>query len=82
MNGETESPVYRSILTPPLTLGIPNNLFLFLLVTGMSIVISLGQIWFIVPLVLMLVIGKIICAKDVFNIDIILRLIKLPEVMD
>ena len=82
MNGELEAPVYRSILTPPLTLGIPNNLFLFLLVSGMSMVISLGQWWFVVPLAILLFIGRAVCARDPFNIDIMLRLVKLPEAMD
>jgi type IV secretory pathway VirB3-like protein len=77
-----EAPVYRSILTPPMTLGIPNNLFLFLFISGMSVVLSLGQVWFIVPVVVLLILGRIISAKDSFNIDIILRLIKLPEVLD
>lgn len=77
-----EAPVYRSILTPPLTLGIPNNLFLFLLVSGMAVIISLGQVWFIVPIIIYLVIGNVVTRKDIFAIDIITRLIKLPEVMD
>jgi type IV secretory pathway VirB3-like protein len=77
-----EAPVYRSILTPPMTLGIPNNLFLFLLISGMSVVFSLGQIWFIAPVLLFLITGRIIAAKDIFNIDIIIRLVKLPEVLD
>jgi type IV secretory pathway VirB3-like protein len=77
-----EAPVYRSILTPPMTFGIPNNLFLFLLISGMSIVLSLGQVWFIIPVAVFLILGRIISNKDIFNIDIILRLVKLPEVLD
>jgi type IV secretory pathway VirB3-like protein len=74
--------VYRSILTPPLTFGIPNNLFLFLLISGMTVIISMGQWWFIVPIALFMITGKVITSRDVFNIDIIMKLIKLPEVLD
>jgi type IV secretory pathway VirB3-like protein len=77
-----DAPVYRSILTPPLTFGIPNNLFLFLLISGMAVIFSLGQWWFVIPLLVFLVIGRAISEKDVFNIDIIIRLVKLPEVLD
>jgi type IV secretory pathway VirB3-like protein len=79
---ELEAPVYRSILMPPLTLGIPNHLFLFFLVSGMSVTVSLGQWWFAVPLAVFLVIARAVCARDPFNIDIILRLVKLPEALD
>jgi type IV secretory pathway VirB3-like protein len=79
---DLEAPVFRSILTPPLTFGIPNKLFLFILVSGMAVVFTLGQWWFLIPLIIFLAIARIITSKDVFNIDIILRLIKLPEVLD
>jgi len=79
---QLEAPVYRSILTPPLTFGIPNNLFIFLLVSGLTFIVSLGQIWFAGPVILLLILGKVITAQDIFAIDIILRLIKLPEAMD
>ena len=77
-----EAPVYLSILTSPLTFGIPNKLFLFLLVSGMAVIISLGQIWFIGPLLIFLFIGRVITSRDVFNIDIFLKLLKLPEVLE
>jgi type IV secretory pathway VirB3-like protein len=77
-----ESPVYSSILTPPLTLGIPNSLFLLLLISGMAIVISMGQWWFIAPLALCLIIGRVLTSRDIYAFEIIKRLIKLPEVMD
>jgi type IV secretory pathway VirB3-like protein len=77
-----EAPVYHSILTPPLTVGVPNTYFLFLLVSGMGIVISLSQWWFVVPLVIFLLIGRIVTDKDVFNLAIILKLIKIPEALD
>ena len=77
-----EAPVYRSILTPPLTFGIPNNLFLFLLISGMSVTVSLGQYWFAGPILVFLIIGRVITSKDIFAVDIIRRLVKLPEVMD
>jgi type IV secretory pathway VirB3-like protein len=79
---DLEAPVFRSILTPPLTFGIPNSLFLFILVSGLVAVLSMGQWWFIVPIAVFLAIARVITEKDVFNIDIILRLIKLPEVLD
>jgi type IV secretory pathway VirB3-like protein len=81
MNNLT-APVYRSILTPPLTFGIPNHLFLFLLVAGMTVIISMGQWWFIAPIAVFLVTGRVVSSHDVFTIDIIMKLIKLPEVMD
>jgi type IV secretory pathway VirB3-like protein len=74
--------VYRSILTPPLTFGIPNSLFLFLLISGMTVIISMGQWWFIVPIALFMITGRVITSQDVFNIDIIMKLIRLPEVLD
>jgi type IV secretory pathway VirB3-like protein len=77
-----EAPVYRSILTPPLTFGIPNNLFLFILISGITVIFSLGQVWFIIPILAFLFIGRVICEKDLFNIAIIMRLVKLPEVLD
>jgi type IV secretory pathway VirB3-like protein len=80
--GGIEAQVYRSILIPPVTFGIPNNLFLFLLVSGMSMVLSLGQVWFVIPIAVFLILGRIISSKDIFNIEIILRLVKLPEVLD
>jgi type IV secretory pathway VirB3-like protein len=79
---DLDAPVYLSILTPPLTFGIPNRLFLFLLVSGMAVIISMGQVWFIIPLLLFLIIGRVVTSRDVFNIEIIKRLVKLPEALE
>lgn len=74
--------MYRSILTPPLTLGIPNKVFIFLLISGMAVILSMGQYWFIAPLAVFVVIGRAVTSRDIFAFDIIMRLVKLPEVMD
>ena len=77
-----KTPVYRSILTPPLTLGLPNNVFLFILVSGLATIVSMGQWWFIVAIAVFVIVGNAITRQDVFAFDIILRLVKLPEAMD
>jgi hypothetical protein len=79
---EFNAPVYHSILYPPLVMGIPNKAFFVLMISVLAIIGSLGQVWFIVPILLIYILLKRITAADVFNYDIFQRLIKLPEVAD
>lgn len=77
--GLLASPVYRSVLLPKLTFGMPRNLFMALGTLTLIAVLSLSQYWFaLVSLALAGLFNKM-SKTDPFFFDLFMGLLKLPD---
>lgn len=76
------APVYRSLLFAPLVFGMPRRLFLLIAVSSLAIVVSLGQVWFLVVTVAALIAGRLIGKADRYVFEIFAELLRLPSVAD
>jgi len=76
------APVYRSLLFPPLVFGMPRRLFLLIAVSSLAIVVSLGQLWFLIITVATLFGGRAIGKIDRYAFEIFTELLRLPPVAD
>ena len=77
-----ESTVYRSILFPPLVFGMPRKLFVFIGITTLALVVSLGQIWFLAVTLVTMIVGRRISREDRYVFDVYMQLARLPDVLD
>ncbi len=77
----TEYPVYKSIMYPANVFGLPQNVFVMLLVITLYLCIVEAQFWFAGVTLSILLLSKIISKNDPFFFDIYFEVIKLPKVM-
>ena len=76
------APVYRSLLFPPLVFGMPRSLFMFIGVSSLAIVVSLGQVWFLGVTVIAMIASRSIGKVDRYVFEIFAELMRLPQVAD
>ena len=79
---EFHAQVYHSILYPPLVMGIPNKAFLIMFISSLTMVGSLAQVWFLIPIGIIYIILRKITKDDIFSCDVYYRILKLPEAAD
>ena len=77
-----EAPVHRSILFPPLVLGMPRRLFLIIAITTLALVMSLGQLWFLTVTLILMIAGRRISKEDRYVFDVYTQLARLPSELD
>jgi type IV secretory pathway VirB3-like protein len=78
----TVAPIYRSILYPPLMLGMPRNLFFLIMISTATIVVSFRQYWFLLFAVVALLFARRFAKTDIYIFEITVELMKLPERLD
>jgi type IV secretory pathway VirB3-like protein len=76
------APIYKSIMFPPLIMGVPKKMFALIAIISLVVVISFSQYWFLIFTVLALLVAKWIAKKDPFVFEITLELMKIPDKAD
>lgn len=77
-----ESPIYRSILFPPLAFGMPRKLFLLIGITTLALVVSLGQLWFLAVTAVLIIIARRVSKEDRYVFEVYTQLARLPDRLD
>jgi len=72
--------VYRSLLFPVNIFGLPRPFAISVFLMGLTMVIGLGQVWFIVVPVILSFVGLFLGKEDAYFFDVYLQVIKLPKV--
>lgn len=76
------APVYRSLLTPQMFLGMPRMLGLLVAIFTMAMVVGASQYWFLAVFIVVVFVFRKMSNEDVYFFDIFRRLVRLPDVMD
>lgn len=76
------APVFRSLVAPNLVFGLPRNFAIALGTLCLVMIVSLGQVWFVIPGFAIAFAGKTMASEDPYFFTIIIAILKTGDIED